>query len=167
MSIANPILTLETVRTIFTPALTEKASQSLSSFLMARDMQWGTALAITTKDWPNRRRKGTAFCMTQFRPPLNHTAHITPFAIQGQVGQERSISWIRQQVLLLFLVHKSPQQMPLILKSSNCLETSRNWCTVGLSRLASCDMYSTACSRDYLNNVAIQGSYLCLLFVSF
>ncbi|KAF5325215.1 hypothetical protein D9619_009738 [Psilocybe cf. subviscida] len=57
----NPLLKKETVDQIFEPALTEKGSKSLSEFSMAPGIQWGTALAICTQDWPGRRRKGSAF----------------------------------------------------------------------------------------------------------
>ncbi|KAF9045568.1 beta-lactamase/transpeptidase-like protein [Panaeolus papilionaceus] len=59
--VSNPILKKETVETMFTPALTGKGSESLSTFIMMPGLQWSTALAVCTEDWPERRRKGTAF----------------------------------------------------------------------------------------------------------
>jgi CubicO group peptidase (beta-lactamase class C family) len=59
--ITNPIFSRETVEQIFTPALTEQGSKSLSDFSNNPGTQWGAALAICTEDWPQRRRKGSAF----------------------------------------------------------------------------------------------------------
>jgi len=61
-SVSGPILKTETVRSMFVPALTEKGSDSLSKFMMIEGTQWGTASALTTKDWPKKRRQGSAFC---------------------------------------------------------------------------------------------------------
>ncbi|KAF5325468.1 hypothetical protein D9619_009744 [Psilocybe cf. subviscida] len=59
--IENPLFSQETVEQIFTPALTEQGSKSLSGFSMSPGTQWGTALAICTEDLPQRRRKGSVF----------------------------------------------------------------------------------------------------------
>ncbi|KAF9525267.1 beta-lactamase/transpeptidase-like protein [Crepidotus variabilis] len=61
MAVTKPILALESVRTLFAPSLTDKGAKSLSSFMMTEGTQWSSALAITTKDWPRRRRRGSAF----------------------------------------------------------------------------------------------------------
>ena len=62
IEVANPILNVETARSIFIPALSEQASESLSTLIMINDTQWSNAVAITTKDWPEGRKKGSAFC---------------------------------------------------------------------------------------------------------
>ncbi|PPQ92178.1 hypothetical protein CVT25_008952 [Psilocybe cyanescens] len=60
-SVKNPILKQETVHQMFIPALTDKGSKSLSDLVMAPGLQWGTTMAIATKDWPQRRRAGSVF----------------------------------------------------------------------------------------------------------
>lgn len=60
--VPNPILSKDTVREMFIPSLTEKGSKSLSELIMAPGLQWGTTMALVTKDWPKRRKQGSAFC---------------------------------------------------------------------------------------------------------
>jgi hypothetical protein len=59
-------LKAETVNDIFVPVLPEKGVQSLSEFIMAEGTSWGTALALSTKEVPGRRRKGVAWCKFKF-----------------------------------------------------------------------------------------------------
>lgn len=61
IEVANPILTVESVRGIFIPALPEQGSKSLSDFMMLDGTQWSTALALATRDGDNGRKKGSAF----------------------------------------------------------------------------------------------------------
>ncbi|KAF4613164.1 hypothetical protein D9613_011100 [Agrocybe pediades] len=61
LHVPNPILSTRTVREMFVPALTEKGSQSLSELVMAPGTQWGTTMALVTRDWPKRRKQGSAF----------------------------------------------------------------------------------------------------------
>jgi hypothetical protein len=63
IEVANPILTVESVRGIFIPALPEQGSKSLSDFMMLDGTQWSTALALATRDGDNGRKKGSAFCV--------------------------------------------------------------------------------------------------------
>lgn len=60
--VTNPLFSRETIDQIFTPALTEQGSKSLSEFAMTPGAQWGTALAICTEDLPQCRRRGSVFC---------------------------------------------------------------------------------------------------------
>jgi len=60
-SVANPILTQETVREIWVPALSETGAKSLSEMLKIPDLQWGTAMAIASEDRPQRRKKGSVW----------------------------------------------------------------------------------------------------------
>lgn len=62
-NLANPIFQRETIQQLFVPALTQKGSMSLSNFVMSPGAQWGIAAAITTKDRPQGRRKGSIWCM--------------------------------------------------------------------------------------------------------
>ncbi|KIM38847.1 hypothetical protein M413DRAFT_19920 [Hebeloma cylindrosporum] len=59
----NPILKQETVHEMFVPTLTDAGSKSVDMFtvVVPPGGQWSTALALTTTDWPKRRRKGSAF----------------------------------------------------------------------------------------------------------
>ncbi|KAF8873374.1 beta-lactamase/transpeptidase-like protein, partial [Gymnopilus junonius] len=65
--VANPILTQESVRSIWVPALPEASEKSINEFfnLFSFDfpysLQRGTAMAINQKNWPNQRKKGVAF----------------------------------------------------------------------------------------------------------
>ena len=49
---------------MFVPTLTDAGSKSVDMFTMVFPPggQWSTALALTTTDWPKRRKKGSAFC---------------------------------------------------------------------------------------------------------
>jgi len=96
--VANPILKPETARSIFVPALTEIGSKSLSNFIMAKGMQWPTALALTTLDWPKRRKKGSAFCKQTFFFLLFSLISDENLPSQGLDGQEHTISWTLQLV---------------------------------------------------------------------
>ena len=62
----NSILSATTVREIFIPALPQSGVTTLDLFLSNHDVpagnQWSTALALRTEDWPERRKKGSAFC---------------------------------------------------------------------------------------------------------
>ncbi|KAF9011803.1 beta-lactamase/transpeptidase-like protein, partial [Cyathus striatus] len=53
----SPILSAETVKSLFLPTLTEKGVQSVNAFTKMTDGQWSTALCLNTTDWPGRRRK--------------------------------------------------------------------------------------------------------------
>jgi hypothetical protein len=71
IEVANPILNVESVRSIFIPALSEQGSESLSNIITIKGTQWSTAIALTTEDRPGRRKKGSAFCtqlMTSYLP---------------------------------------------------------------------------------------------------
>uniref|UniRef100_A0A8H7XU60 Beta-lactamase-related domain-containing protein n=1 Tax=Psilocybe cubensis TaxID=181762 RepID=A0A8H7XU60_PSICU len=59
--VESPILKQETVHQMFIPALTDKGSKSISDLVMVPSLQWGTTMAITTEDWPGRRRAGSVF----------------------------------------------------------------------------------------------------------
>jgi len=51
---------------MFMPALTDAGSKSVDVITGSTPpgKQWSTALAVTTTDWPKRRKKGSAFCMS-------------------------------------------------------------------------------------------------------
>ncbi|KAH9474866.1 Acyltransferase calJ [Psilocybe cubensis] len=64
----SPIVSQESMRGIFEPALNEEGSAMVSRFMsmdtnMPKDskIQWGTAMGLCETDWPGRRKKGTAF----------------------------------------------------------------------------------------------------------
>ncbi|PPQ97279.1 hypothetical protein CVT26_006672 [Gymnopilus dilepis] len=63
--VQNPILSQETIHSIWVPALNEAGVKSLNEFLVLLNfpvsLQWGTAMAIINQDWPQRRKKGVAF----------------------------------------------------------------------------------------------------------
>ena len=61
-NVPNPILKAETVHEIFVPALPEKGVESLSEFIMTEGTSWSTALAVSTTDLANGRRRGSAWC---------------------------------------------------------------------------------------------------------
>ena len=63
--VPNAILKAETVHGIFVPALPEKGVKTLSEFIMTEGTSWSTALAVSTTDLANRRRKGTGWCKTK------------------------------------------------------------------------------------------------------
>lgn len=52
---------------------------------MARGTQWTNALAVTTKDWPKRRRKGTCFCEA-YSIPFSEAHSCNTFAGSGWAG---------------------------------------------------------------------------------
>ncbi|KAF5310942.1 hypothetical protein D9619_008157 [Psilocybe cf. subviscida] len=62
----NPILKLETVKSLFVPTLTEEGCNSINfitsftSPVSASD-SWSNALAVNTQDWPGRRKKNSDF----------------------------------------------------------------------------------------------------------
>ncbi|KAF8169815.1 beta-lactamase/transpeptidase-like protein [Pholiota molesta] len=59
----DPILKRETVESMFVGALNEDGVKSLDAMLgpvfPGLSVQWSNAFAVTTNDWPNRRRKGS------------------------------------------------------------------------------------------------------------
>jgi len=56
------ILTPSTVHDLFVPTLTQAGSESLDLFTQTLPgSQWSTGLAVTTYDWPMRRKNGSAF----------------------------------------------------------------------------------------------------------
>jgi len=59
----NPILSSETVTSMFEPALTEKAATSLAQTarIAGPNSQWGLGLCLNCEDFPGRRRKGSGF----------------------------------------------------------------------------------------------------------
>ncbi|PPQ75151.1 hypothetical protein CVT26_012188 [Gymnopilus dilepis] len=63
--VEHPIVTRETVQSIFSPALPEAGERSISTLTdlvnWGPNTQWSTAMALTTEDWPNRRKKGSLF----------------------------------------------------------------------------------------------------------
>ncbi|KAF8905737.1 beta-lactamase [Gymnopilus junonius] len=62
--VVNPILTQESVHSIWVPALPEAGEKSIDEFVFLpfpHSLQWGTAMAINKEDWPNRRKKGVAY----------------------------------------------------------------------------------------------------------
>ena len=61
-NVPNAILKAETVHEIFVPALPEKGVESLSEFIMTEGTSWSTALAVSTTDLANGRRRGSAWC---------------------------------------------------------------------------------------------------------
>ncbi|KAJ3515361.1 hypothetical protein NLJ89_g1810 [Agrocybe chaxingu] len=63
----EPILSRETIHQLFVPTLPVLGAQHINElFAMIQPpitgVQWGTASGICTKDWPNKRRAGSAFC---------------------------------------------------------------------------------------------------------
>jgi hypothetical protein len=58
----NPILSLESVTSMFQPALTEKGAASLSRMTPGLNSQWGLGLCLNCDDYPGRRRKGSGSC---------------------------------------------------------------------------------------------------------
>ncbi|KAF9525266.1 beta-lactamase/transpeptidase-like protein [Crepidotus variabilis] len=57
--VSNPLLSIDTLKTIFTPLLNEEAAKTLSQFTMTKGVQFSTALAVTTTDMHNLRKKGS------------------------------------------------------------------------------------------------------------
>jgi CubicO group peptidase (beta-lactamase class C family) len=58
----NPIVSAETVRSLFEPALNEEGTKSVKAFMSIdpfsppdSSLQWSTAMAVCTSDWPGRR----------------------------------------------------------------------------------------------------------------
>jgi len=126
IKIANPILKVESVRSIFIPALSKQGSKSLSKSIMLDGIQWSTALALTTRDWPNRRKKGSAFCTPNIQPSFAQSD-----LSQGMAGQEPSPSWILLQALLLYSAHRSYLVHSMMLKPLNCGSAWKNLHTQG------------------------------------
>ncbi|PPQ75927.1 hypothetical protein CVT26_006379 [Gymnopilus dilepis] len=64
-AVSNPILKKETVEEIWVPSLPETGEKTMSAFTdlpnWGPNTQFGTAMGLITKDWPNRRKKGTGF----------------------------------------------------------------------------------------------------------
>ena len=59
----NPILSMDSVLSLFKPTLSETAARSVEKFTPDwKDCQWSTGLCVNNTDWPGRRRKGSAFC---------------------------------------------------------------------------------------------------------
>ena len=65
--VPSAILRTETVHDIFVPALPEKGLKSLYDMIMNEGTSWSTALAVSTTDLANGRRKGSVWC--KFFPP--------------------------------------------------------------------------------------------------
>ena len=66
-TLPNAILSAKTVQEIFTPALSSSGANSLDSLVGGLGIppgnQWSSALALRTQDWPEKRKKGSAYCM--------------------------------------------------------------------------------------------------------
>ena len=63
----NPVLSPETVASLFEPTLTEKGAASLEGFTAwTNGSQWGIGLCLNCDDFPGRRRKGSGFCTFAF-----------------------------------------------------------------------------------------------------
>jgi len=60
-NVPNAILKAETVHDIFVPALPEKGVDSLSESIKTEGTSWSTALAVSTTDFVNGRRRGSAW----------------------------------------------------------------------------------------------------------
>ena len=60
----NPILSPETVASLFQPTLTEKGAASLGKLINWPNSQWGIGLCLNCEDYPGRRRKGSGSCMS-------------------------------------------------------------------------------------------------------
>lgn len=59
----NPILSVDSVLSLFKPTLNEIAARSVENFTPGwKDCQWSTGLCLNNTDWPGRRRKSSAFC---------------------------------------------------------------------------------------------------------
>ena len=63
--VPNAILKSETVHNILVPALPEKGVKCLSEFIMS-EASWSTSLAICMTDLTGRRRKGSAWYMSNY-----------------------------------------------------------------------------------------------------
>ncbi|EDR10572.1 uncharacterized protein LACBIDRAFT_317165 [Laccaria bicolor S238N-H82] len=58
----NPILSVDSVLSLFKSTLNETAARSVEKFTPGwKDCQWSTGLCLNNTDWPGRRRKGSAF----------------------------------------------------------------------------------------------------------
>jgi len=57
---------------------------------MAEGTQWSSALALTTRDWPKQRKKGSAFCRQTFFSlfPLIHFLLKPAFSGGGWAGTQ-------------------------------------------------------------------------------
>lgn len=61
----NPILSLESVQSLFVGTSTEAGVKNLDLFTVSaptKGNSWSTALAVSPVDAPGRRKKGSAFC---------------------------------------------------------------------------------------------------------
>ena len=96
--VQNPILSQETIQSIWVPALNEAGVKSLNEFLVLLNfpvsLQWGTAMAINNQDWPQRRKKGVAFCSCLRATLSNYFALTSEVSsvLQGVVGLAQSTS---------------------------------------------------------------------------
>jgi hypothetical protein len=65
---ADPILKQETAESMFVGVLNEDGAKNLDIIvgpLMSGSgvsSQWSNAFAVSTKDWPSHRRKGSGYC---------------------------------------------------------------------------------------------------------
>ncbi|KAF9045335.1 beta-lactamase/transpeptidase-like protein [Panaeolus papilionaceus] len=57
----NPIAKRETILSMFEPALNDKGATSLETCINHPSCQWSTALGVVTNDWPEGRKRGSAF----------------------------------------------------------------------------------------------------------
>ena len=91
MAVSNPILKKETVEEIWVPSLPEAGEKTMSAFTdlpnWGPNTQFGTAMGLITKDWPNRRKKGTGFCEWAFGV-LSDPPFLILFSGSGWAGLE-------------------------------------------------------------------------------
>lgn len=65
LPVVNPIVSQDTVKSLFVPSLSEEGAQSLNIWMsphnLGDNLQWSNALCLNTLDWPGRRKKLSAF----------------------------------------------------------------------------------------------------------
>jgi hypothetical protein len=63
---ADPILKRETAASMFVGVLNEDGVKNLDMtvgpLMPGVSSQWSNAFAVSTNDWPSRRRKGSGYC---------------------------------------------------------------------------------------------------------
>ena len=85
----NPILSAETVASLFQPTLTEKAAASVGPWA---NSQWGVGLCLNCDDTPGGRRKGSGSCTFGFHYFESQICTDIWWCCKGMVGQGRTFS---------------------------------------------------------------------------
>lgn len=66
LKVPHPILSQETVKSLFVPTLSDDSAKSLNTWMsphnLGTDFQWGNALCLNTTDWLGKRRKLSGWC---------------------------------------------------------------------------------------------------------